>query len=146
MIDTWSVHVIDRQGAILGKFDLIDNPGELNKLSFVNPNQGFTNWLTMTPGKYSVTGVAEEANVYKNCRLHGIIVYPSTESVISGQDENRPVLLHKDHISNVVIAKSHKPGYEPTLIVVPRNNPDAVCTCGVKFTGGICSDWCDLNQ
>ena len=19
-----------------------------------------------------------------------------------------------------------------------------VCTCGVKFTGGICSDWCDL--
>jgi len=26
------------------------------------------------------------------------------------------------------------------------NVPDVskVCTCGVKFTGGICSDWCDL--
>lgn len=20
------------------------------------------------------------------------------------------------------------------------------CTCGVKFTGGICSDWCDTNN
>lgn len=20
------------------------------------------------------------------------------------------------------------------------------CTCGVKFTGGICSDWCDTNH
>jgi len=21
-----------------------------------------------------------------------------------------------------------------------------VCTCGVKFTGGICSSWCDLQR
>lgn len=23
-------------------------------------------------------------------------------------------------------------------------NPCVVCTCGVKFSGGLCSDWCDL--
>ena len=23
---------------------------------------------------------------------------------------------------------------------------EANCTCGVKFTGGLCSDWCDTNN
>lgn len=29
---------------------------------------------------------------------------------------------------------------------VVKETKESRCTCGVKFTGGICSDWCDTNN
>lgn len=42
--------------------------------------------------------------------------------------------------------------YIPTMKervkIADRDFPvkESKCTCGVKFTGGICSDWCDTNN
>lgn len=39
----------------------------------------------------------------------------------------------------------------PSIPIPEPNKPKVIvdisrCTCGVKFTGGICSDWCDTNN
>lgn len=48
------------------------------------------------------------------------------------------------HISSELIRalpmSMHFPGNLSVTLV------GATCTCGVKFTGGICSDWCDLMR
>ena len=44
-----------------------------------------------------------------------------------------------------IIKDDVKATYYPDWYV-KKQNKEIKCTCGVKFTGGICSDWCDTNN
>lgn len=42
------------------------------------------------------------------------------------------------------LANKYLSGGKWTLANKPTK--EVKCTCGVKFTGGVCSDWCDTNN
>jgi hypothetical protein len=145
MTDTWTIRVVDKNQRLLGAFVGHENPAELAKCLAAGA-AGMVVLLDIVASTYTADGLVEEIQVFKNNWLYSIAKDITDSYVYAGDLEDRPCAIYQSHIDYVTRIRNLKPGDPdedpPTLNRVAAEVK--VCTCGVKFTGGMCSDWCDL--
>lgn len=128
MTDTWGVHLIDKHGFILWQ-------GEAEKDDLLDPKlmpSIFHAHFITKPNKSMMLGEIYKARVIKNHVVYAVVNFtvPAATSTayVGGMNGKFGFCVSE---GDLVVS-------EPTVTVL-------VCTCGVqKFTGGMCSDWCDL--
>jgi hypothetical protein len=103
-------------GYLLGEWDLIVSTQYWTDSAVLALDPG--------PGSiYDKGGIFDHADIYKDNVLYARIpAHP--DLVVVGQVEYRCLVIYPEHL----------------IVTLPPK----VCTCGVKFSGGLCSDWCDL--
>ncbi len=145
MTDTWLVRIVDKNQRLLGAFHAKESPLQCQSWR----TKGFAtlaHWLDLIPSTFTCDGLPDEVQIFKNSRLYSICKDSSKLRVFAGDIESRPVMIDWAHIHFV---NNLSPG--TTRLDPPEGCPVEIktlelkkCTCGVKFSGGLCSDWCDL--
>lgn len=126
MIDTFLIEMREEDGSLLGSFRAL--PMSVDLVAVGKEDGPYVHVvLEPTEGKYITSGAATFADVFTENPFQHIAkcVFDTVHICGAGKVESSPLVVFDTDLDSYVAP---------------------VCTCGVKFTGGICSDWCDLNQ
>ena len=120
MIDKWEAWIVSRDNTLLHSSEVMRESPDY--LITYNLAPDATDIIRVTFKIVTEVNDIKVARVYRNGALYAVKEFPNS-------------------LNNTKLGPDHSTfGF----FITKSDLVSSICTCGVKFTGGLCSDWCDL--